>query len=50
MKEDYLDDYMMGKMHKFPMFFFKVTKSQYQMLIDQGLLSKKARPISTSTV
>jgi hypothetical protein len=26
MKEDYLEDYLNGKMHKFPLFFFKVTK------------------------
>jgi hypothetical protein len=45
MKEDYLEDYMQGKMHKYPMFFFKVTKSQYTMLVDQGILSKKAQPI-----
>jgi len=45
MKEDYLEDYMNGKLHKHPMFFFKVTGSQYEMLVDQGILSKKSLPI-----
>jgi len=36
---------MNGKLHKYPMFFFKVTGSQYEMLVDQGILSKKTLPI-----